>query len=89
MAKRIRFFYETRTSSKRFRGFDTKRNIETALDTGHYHGAELSYIQGATFNYDFELQRPRIDSRSISFSEKWYSAEWQQVDPSVVQPNLP
>ena len=89
MPKRIRFFYETDAGPKRYRGFDTKRNIETAIETGSYHGAELTYIQGSNWNFDFELQRPRIDGRSISFSEQWDHAEWQQVDPSVVQPNLP
>lgn len=84
MSKRIRFFYLPRDSTKRYRGFDTKRNIESVLEAGHYRGTELSFIQGSNWNYDFELQRPRIDGRSLSFSEQWYSAEWHpvSVDPT-------
>lgn len=83
MPRRYRFIYTRTEGGKPFRGFASKSALEDMLETGLYLGSELAFIRGSTWNFDFKLDRPRIDGRDVSISELWYRAEWEKVDPNL------
>lgn len=87
MSRRYRFIYTRREGAKPFRGFAPLSTLIHIVDTGSYLGSDVLFIRGSNWNFDFALMRPRIDGREMSLSEMWYKAEWEKVDPSVVQPN--
>lgn len=87
MPRRHRFIYTRAEGGKVFRGFAPRLEIERIVRTGLHLGVHVAFIRGSTWNFDFVLERPRIDGREISISELWYRAEWEKVDPQNLTVN--
>jgi hypothetical protein len=84
MANRYRFIY-TRESGVSYRGFEPLAVIRYIVREGTYRNRPVTFIRWQTGNYDFTLERPRVEGRELALSEVWYRAEWEPIDTS----NLP
>jgi hypothetical protein len=80
MAKRYRFVYYRPEGQTYFRGFEPLGVIRHIVADGTYRNQPVRFIRWQSGNYDFSIQRPRVEAQETTLSELWYRSEWEPLD---------